>query len=86
MLNHEHLFNQALYLAIIFSAIPLFASMIVGVVLSVLQASTQIQENTLTFVPKLFTIVSLLYLCRDLYLSKMIDFTQNVLNSIMLIQ
>ena len=86
MLNHEYLFNQALYLAIMFSAIPLFASMIIGIILSVLQASTQIQENTLTFVPKLFTIVSILYLCRDLYLSKIIDFTQNILNSIMLIQ
>ena len=59
MLNHEHLFNQALYLAIIFSAIPLFTSMLVGVVLSVLQAATQIQENTLTFVPVSYTHLTL---------------------------
>ena len=46
------LFEAAILVAVL-SGIPLGVSMFVGLTLSVLQAATQIQEQTLTFVPKL---------------------------------
>jgi len=44
---------QALYLIVILSAPVLLTAMIVGLVISLLQAVTQIQEQTLSFVPKM---------------------------------
>lgn len=45
--------TQALYLILLLSAPMLMAALGVGLVISVLQATTQIQEQTLSFVPKL---------------------------------
>jgi flagellar biosynthetic protein FliQ len=46
------LVRQALTLALIISAPMLLIGMAVGIIVSLLQAVTQIQEQTLTFVPK----------------------------------
>ena len=45
--------SEGLWLILILSLLPLLASLIVGVVVSLFQALTQIQEQTLTFVPKI---------------------------------
>jgi flagellar biosynthesis protein FliQ len=44
--------SEGLWLVLILSLLPLLASLIVGLVVSLFQALTQIQEQTLTFVPK----------------------------------
>lgn len=49
--------NEGLWLILILSLLPLLASLIVGVVVSLLQALTQVQEQSLTFVPKVFAII-----------------------------
>ena len=48
--------KEGLLLIITISALPMLAGMITGLVVSVLQATTQIQEQTLSFVPKLLAI------------------------------
>ncbi len=48
--------REGLYLVLVASAPPVLASLIVGLVVSVLQATTQIQEQTLTFVPKIVAV------------------------------
>lgn len=45
--------REALYLALILSLPVLGASLVVGLVVSVLQSVTQVQEQTLSFVPRL---------------------------------
>lgn len=45
--------REAMLLTIVLSAIPVATAMVVGLVISVFQAATQIQEQTLTFVPKI---------------------------------
>ena len=52
--------RQALVLVLILSGIPIVLSMIVGVFVSVFQAATQIQEQTLTFVPKIIATFAVL--------------------------
>lgn len=52
--------REGLYLVLIASAPPVLASMVVGLLISVLQATTQIQEQTLTFVPKLVAVFATL--------------------------
>ena len=46
--------NEALLLVLVLSAPPILVSMVVGLAISVFQAVTQIQEQALTMVPKLF--------------------------------
>jgi flagellar biosynthetic protein FliQ len=48
-----HIGREALLLVLILSAAPVLSAMVVGLVISLFQASTQIQEQTLTFVPKI---------------------------------
>lgn len=45
--------GQTLYLILILSAPMLISALVVGLVISILQATTQIQEQTLSFVPKI---------------------------------
>ena len=48
--------TEALYLALLLSGPALVASLVVGLSIGVVQAVTQVQEQTLTFVPKLVTV------------------------------
>ncbi len=48
--------RDALYNIILCSAPPLLVSLIVGLVVSVIQTVTSIQEQTLTFVPKIIAV------------------------------
>jgi flagellar biosynthesis protein FliQ len=51
------LIRHALFLALLVAAPLLVVSLVVGLVLSVLQAATQVQEQTLTFIPKIVATV-----------------------------
>jgi flagellar biosynthetic protein FliQ len=52
--------SEGLWLVLILSLLPLLASLIVGLVVSLFQALTQIQEQTLTFVPKIIATILVL--------------------------
>ena len=53
-------FRQALYIAIGMSGPMLLVSIIIGLIIAIFQAATQIHEQTLTFVPKVLCIALLL--------------------------
>jgi flagellar biosynthetic protein FliQ len=55
--NATELVRQTLILALLVSAPMLLIGLVVGIVVSLLQAVTQIQEQTLTFVPKIAAMV-----------------------------
>jgi flagellar biosynthesis protein FliQ len=52
--------REGLVLALLLSAPPLLASLVVGFVVGVFQAATQIQDHTLAFVPKLAIVMLVL--------------------------
>lgn len=56
----------------------LIASMLVGLVISILQAATQIHEQTVSFVPKLFTIAVVMVLLGPWIMRVMNDFMQYI--------
>ncbi len=80
------MYEHGLYLAIILSALPLSVSLIVGLIISVLQAATQIQESTLTFVPKLVAVILTLYFAGSWMIAQMVDYSSSVFKSIELMQ
>ncbi len=63
------IFREALILAIKLAGPLLLISMLVGLVIAILQAATQVHEQTLTFVPKALTIVVLLLLLAPMMIS-----------------
>ena len=68
--------REALYLALLCSAPPILASLLVGLAVSVFQATTQIQEQTLTFVPKLVAVFLSLVIAGPWIGSQFIRFTK----------
>ncbi len=55
--------RDAIYVIIKVSAPPLLVSLIIGLVVSIFQTVTSIQEQTLTFVPKILAVFVTLMLC-----------------------
>jgi flagellar biosynthetic protein FliQ len=60
----------------------LLVSVVVGLVISVLQAITSIHEQTLTFVPKIFAVLGAALLLGPWLGSSMLDFTRRLFESI----
>lgn len=66
--------SEALFLVIKVSAPVLLVSLIVGLVISIFQTVTSIQEQTLTFVPKIIAVFLALILIGNWMLTEMTEF------------
>ena len=60
----------------------LIAALVIGLVISIIQATTQIQEQTLSFVPKLFAILLTLVLLGNFMLNTLVAFTDRLFSII----
>ncbi|MCW5964610.1 MAG: flagellar biosynthesis protein FliQ [Bryobacterales bacterium] len=78
--------REGLLLVVILSAAPMLASMIVGLTVSVLQATTQIQEQTLSFVPKLIAVFLTIALLGPWMLSQAVRFSVTLLEMIPMVR
>ena len=76
------LFGQLMWNAALIAAPLLLATLVVGVLVSVLQTVTQIQEMSLTFIPKLITAVAVLLLAGPWMLKRLVNFSASLINSI----
>lgn len=70
--------NEALYLIIITSAPVLIVSLVIGLIISIFQTVTSIQEQTLTFVPKIIGVFVALMIVGQWMLTEMTDFMTNL--------
>ncbi len=73
-----HLFREAFYTLFIIAAPSLLVSLLIGLVVSVFQAATSIQEPTLTFVPKMIVMAAVIVLTLPWVLDVMVTFTANL--------
>lgn len=78
-------FSQALLVAFKLAIPMLLISILVGLVVAIFQAATQVHEQTLTFVPKLLAIALLLLLTGSWMISTMNDFIHWLFGVILLI-
>jgi flagellar biosynthetic protein FliQ len=78
-----HLAGQALWLILLLSLPPLLASLIVGLVISLLQALTQVQEQTLTFVPKIIAVIVTTIIFAEWMLARLHVFARQVFQMIL---
>ena len=82
----QELLVRALVLSALLSAVPLGASLLVGVVSAVLQAATQIQEQTISFVPKLVAVGVVLALSAPWLSQTLNGFVVELLESLAAVQ
>ncbi|MEK5417624.1 flagellar biosynthesis protein FliQ [Paenibacillus sp. FSL L8-0708] len=74
--------SQAVYLVLEVSAPMLILGLVVGLMISIFQATTQIQEQTLAFVPKIVAVLLALLLFGPWIVTKLIDFTSQILGNL----
>jgi len=74
--------DRMLYITALVSAPVLLASLAVGIVVGVVQAATSVNEQTLTFVPKLAVIAVVLVVMGASMLGLVGDFTQEIFGEI----
>lgn len=70
--------SQAIWLLIKCAAPMLLSSLIVGLIISIFQTVTSIQEQTLTFVPKILTVFLMLILTGNWILNNIVAFIQDI--------
>ena len=68
------IFHETILTIITLSAPLLLISLMIGLIVSVFQAATQIHEQTLTFVPKVLAIAIVLIIAGSWLLTSLVDF------------
>lgn len=74
--------TRALWITMQIAAPALGATLVVGIIISIFQAATQINEQTLSFVPKVLAITAILVFTGPWILQLMMGFTREILNGI----
>jgi flagellar biosynthetic protein FliQ len=67
--------REALLVAVKLSLPILLAGLVVGALISVVQAATQVQEQTLTQVPKTFAVAAVLFIALPWFLAVLVEYT-----------
>lgn len=74
--------REAFMTMIIVAGPVLIIALVVGLLISILQATTQLQEQTLSFVPKILAVVVSLIVFGNFMLNALIGFTQKIFEMI----
>jgi flagellar biosynthetic protein FliQ len=74
--------HQAMYVTLLLAAPLLLVSLVVGLVVSLFQAATQINETTLSFIPKLLAVAVTLVIAGPWMLTTMLDYLRHALTSV----
>lgn len=76
------LFREALFLVVIIVTVLVMPGLLVGLVVSIFQAATQINEQTLSFLPRLLATLAAIMLAGPWLLTKLTDYWRHLLDSI----
>ncbi len=76
------LIRHALTVALLVSAPLLLTALVVGILVSLVQAVTQIQEQTLTFIPKLLAMAAVFILLLPWLLAQLVEYLVGVMRSL----
>ena len=72
------IFNEAVWLAFRMGVPLLLVGMLVGLIIAILQAATQVHEQTLTFAPKVIVVALTLLALGPWMLNSMMDFANRI--------
>ncbi|PJD92352.1 MAG: flagellar biosynthetic protein FliQ [Legionella sp.] len=77
-----YLSKQMLWHALLISAPVIATAVIIGLLISIIQVVTQIQDSSFTFVPKILAAILMLMACSNWMMNSLIEFSQNLYLSI----
>ena len=77
-----YLSRQLLWNALTISSPIIVVVLICGLVISILQVVTQIQDSAMSTAPKILVVVLMLMLCGEWMLHALIDFSKNIITNI----
>ncbi|MGI6649836.1 MAG: flagellar biosynthesis protein FliQ [Bacillota bacterium] len=72
--------KQSLTMILMLAGPVLIVSLVVGVFISIIQATTQVQEPTLSFIPKIIAVFAVMLLLGSWMLNTLLMFTQELFN------
>jgi flagellar biosynthetic protein FliQ len=74
--------REAIFTALLIGAPLLIMAVVVGLTIGLIQALTQIQDQTISFVPKIVAMVMALSLCLPWLVQRMLEYSEEVLMNI----
>jgi flagellar biosynthetic protein FliQ len=74
--------REALLLTLLLTGPPVLTAMFIGLLVSLVQAATQLQEQTLTFVPKLVAIFAVLAIIGMWMIAQLMKFSIGILENL----
>lgn len=78
--------REAIYVLILISSPPMLVALFVGLIIALFQALTQIQEATLTFVPKILAMLLTLVVVLPFIFGTLVEFTHRLQDKIVHIE
>ncbi len=73
---------QTIWVMMKLAAPPLLAAVVAGLIISIIQAATQINEQTISFIPKVIFMTLAMLICGPWMLQTMVEFTTKIINEI----
>lgn len=76
------IFSESIYLVLILLTVLIMPGLIVGLVVAMFQAATQINESSLSFIPKLFVTFLVLIFAGPWLLKTLVNYTDSLISNI----
>lgn len=73
-----YLSKQLLWHALLIASPVIIVTVVCGLIISILQVVTQIQDSSLNFVPKILAVILMLMLCSSWMMNSLVEFSQNI--------
>ena len=80
--NIADLFSEALFIVVVVVTVIIGPSLIIGLIVATFQAATQINEQTLSFLPRLLITLIVLIVTGPWIVGKVVDYTNEIILNI----
>jgi flagellar biosynthetic protein FliQ len=74
--------KEVVWITLLIAGPMLLSGLVVGLMVSIFQAVTQIQEMTLTFIPKILAVIAALVICFPWMMRVLLNFTEKLFSNI----
>lgn len=81
-MNIGDIFSEALFIVVLLVSVLIVPSLLVGLVVATFQAATQINEQTLSFLPRLLVTLGVMMFTGPFLIGKVVDYAKNIFMNI----
>jgi flagellar biosynthetic protein FliQ len=77
-MNIGDIFSEALFIVVLMVSVIIVPSLLVGLIVATFQAATQINEQTLSFLPRLLVTLMMMLVSGPYLIGKLVDYVNNI--------